>query len=885
MSQQISTKCLDLLQAAGLVVVVATLLLGMADSRTSADDHVPAKATASGLTVTDPGPIERLLSAKTVFLLLDEGFDAHRRGWEATAANDSLSKTGVFQIGQDLLESYLRAGQAQTRPQSRSVEDSNAVTAATRLLSQKGFAIAVSVSDGPEIQWPHLTIILSHGGDLVKILNAPPLTSLETQADSASPAASDTDPEQSQTKKLPLENKNSNVKPIPQEKVKHRENVAADSVSWKSHQIGDREFHVGKWMPAGFDAPGIGFVFWNEKGHFVYLLGPNALQEALKRMDGKTPNITSNRIWQELHGEQLPFERRSYGWIDLQGLRSAYGDISLGGTDTFFRSSIELLELGIDNAFEDPFELIMTWPFMALSVFSQQPEATLADAIEFRLEVADEDATHDALITSAEHIELDQQLQNGLIVQIAEATPEIQIKVAGSGKQDSPLLAQAKAAVEVAVEPSRVQDGPVGVADANPRPKTETQQLPDDGEFPPIQFAENQLTVGQFVTAIGLENAQYYTWQSGYRGRALWSETFLSIPGPKQGLLAISDQPAMKLDQLPPLPVDVSTFSVFSLDLPHSGQALKQIFARFKPMLSEMYVKSAEEFFEMISIEVGPSFGSFVGALDPIVCVYNDATNGPLSIGPVLVCKVHDAAKIRGALNKFVAFLTEPGIGTIMVHAEQKPAGDSEEEDEGDVVPRKKADRVEKQIVVPSSFPKVTRKIRYGREVVGVQCSGIPFGFSYVIDEKWLAISLNSQLLDAFLLRLDGKLPHWEPTAVHREALSLMPETFTSISIEDPRKTLPNLVSLAYCSVGWLDVLIDTSEPPPELRGFLGRAASLPPAELIVQPLFPNVSTTSVDADGIRTRSRISLPALTWWNYAIVFGASGFSGLLNQWNF
>jgi hypothetical protein len=60
--------------------------------------------------------------------------------------------------------------------------------------------------------------------------------------------------------------------------------------------------------------------------------------------------------------------------------RSAQGDISLGGTDTFFRLSVELLEFVINDAFEDPFDLIMTWPAMALSAFSQQAEVVLADA-------------------------------------------------------------------------------------------------------------------------------------------------------------------------------------------------------------------------------------------------------------------------------------------------------------------------------------------------------------------------------------------------------------------------------------------------------------------------------------------------------------------------
>lgn len=834
-----------------LGLLSVTLFVAMLQSNVQADEPairpITAQVAANGAAAV---PIEHLLPAKTVLLLLDEGLDAHQAGWDGTAASDSLSKTGVFQMGQRLVESYLESAKSDelTKAETKALTDT--YISAAQSLSTKGYAVAVSLPEGAGIQWPRLTVILPHGGSFLKTINQLLVKSVVTASASSPPKG--VAPESAPCLAEGDEPGATNATPAAPDKQTVA--VAADAMQWKPVRIGTREIISGTWESNGKKSSNFDIAIWSERGHLVFVLGPDATQQALDLADGKVPNITTHRIWQELHSGELRFERRSFGWVDVQGLRGVYDDVPLGDIGT--EGSLEAILEGIGELVDVLPDLLMT-PFNMLFFAMEAQPAPAAPAVPV-VNVPPNDVPQNAVppigVQQAEKKEVGETVKGAKVAVVPADVKPLDSK-------GVPATGDRVAANEVQ-KPAELENG-----------KSETQQ--PQANVPVEIEKKSLLTIRKLLTVLGLDNVQHYSWQSGYHGRALWSETYLYAPGAKQGLLAVLDQPAMKLEQLPPLPVDTSAFHATSIDLQRMGQAYGQICANFAPLLSPTTVSEIETSFQSWRAENGALFDNLIGGLDSVVCFYNDAANGPFSFGPVMVWKVKDANRVRRALNKVQSILASQSVMTTTTIEVQEPARD--EAGEAEEVPEPKPDNV-KFIAKEETYVKVTRKIRFGRDVVGIQARELPFGIAYVVDDNWLAVSLNSQLLDAFLLRIDGKLPRWEPTAIHREALSRMPEQFTSISIEDPRKTLTDVVSLSYCGVAWLDTFCHAQNAPPEMENMWRDVMNLPPAELIIQPLFPNVTVTAVEAAGVRTYSRTSLPALSWWNYAVGYSFVGVFG-------
>jgi hypothetical protein len=434
----------------------------------------------------------------------------------------------------------------------------------------------------------------------------------------------------------------------------------------------------------------------------------------------------------------------------------------------------------------------------------------------------------------------------------------------------------------------------------------EKKATPDAVATPKVEGAPLPVTLKQVVTLLGLESVQHYTWQSGYNGRALWSEAFLSISGPRRGVLAFVDQPQIQFAHLPPLPVDTVAFSATSVDLKAFEGSATQLIKSAGTGLGGVPTDQIEQGIREWRDQHGVLFDEVVGGLDPLVCVYNDRTNGPLTIGPVLVWKVKDAARLRRGLGKLVTILAmpvpkieannpiktndAPGLPDAVVPAnavqpdlvigreigqivglEPIPANELAGlvVPEGGEVPPPVVNAVNNNVIELQT--KVVRKTRFGRELVGLQMGDYPFGIVYTVDQDWLVISLNSQMVEAFLLRVDGKLPHWVPSAAHQDALRDLPDRFTSISFDDPRVSLPAAISLGYCGLAWIETTFRNTGTTPQLKALLDDVPNLPPAELVVLPLFPNVSVTTVDPDGMHWYARTSLPSVSILNYTAAY--------------
>ncbi|MDB5391046.1 MAG: hypothetical protein JWM11_6692 [Planctomycetaceae bacterium] len=821
---------------AGIIALFGQLA-GIQSARADEPEKKPA-------VVAPAIPVEKLLPARTVFLMIDEGFETHQAAWDKTAASDALSKTGIFQIGQQFIDSYVNLLDTEETKGTGLKQTIGEVLGTLQGLTNKGYAVSVSLPEGKGVNWPHLTVVLPQGGAFTKTLLK--LSTTKFWEEGVAMPASDENAEDAQcqatkeTKEEPKKDEPKKEDQKPDQPAKVDTPEAADKMEveesvWKKELIGGREIYQIGAESHGIEIPGFDVAFWEERGHFVFVIGLNAVKSTLTLADGKAPDITTNRIWKELHQGQRGFDRRGYGWIDVQELRVAFDDVPLNG-EGLEGFGEQFLEMGggLLEAFSEiiflPFELFGLAQLDVVDVAQINPP----EGVDFILP----------------------QEQPGLVAFVPDAV------------------------APVAEEPKPVKEGAV-----------------------PAEAAEAKfsLTVKQLLTVLGLETVKHYAWQSGYKGRALWSESFLSAPGPKRGLLGFSEQPSIRFDQLPPLPKDTVAFSATSVDLKTIRESSIQLIKSLGPTVSGIPVDKIEQEIQKWQKENGPLCEELVAGLDPLVCVYNDATNGPLSFGPVLVWKVKDAVRLRKGLESCVAILTAPSPKKAKEIAEKEAALKAVPEVQANVEPKAKADekvvvKVVADVEKPAKKPaeavdpadpdvkpdeaapevavlstelnlKAVRKTRYGRELVGLQIEDYPLGIAYTVDDNWLAISFNSQLLEAFLLRVDGKLPHWEPTAAHRDAMRDLPDQFTSISVDDPRTTLPALVSLGYCGLTWLEAIFQAEGALPKTKKVLADVPNLPPAELVIQPLFPNVTVTTVNDAGVHWYTRNSLPSVSFGSY------------------
>jgi hypothetical protein len=920
-------------------MLTAALCLPVLPSTVAGEREKPVAAT--------PAPafqISKLLPARTVFLTLDEGFDAHQVGWNKTAASDSLSKTGVFKIGQQLVNSYLSMMDAAGDEGAEVKQAINEVFTAVQTASDKGYAVAVSLPEGNNLTWPRLTVVLPHGKALAQTLIK--LASAKIVADPTPPSSKEEGKEEEESQCLTQnkdgekpavsneEEKSEPAKPkdlkpaaVQKDDVKEAdppaggEKDATAEVSWKKEQIGSREIYRDNTGMFGLVLPGFDVAFWEEHGHFVFVVGFGAVKSTLDLADGKHPDITTGRIWKELHQAAPKFDRRSFGWIDVKELRKSFDDVDLNGEEM----GGQVLEFG--GGLLEFFSEAIFLPFQIFSAI--EPNGVV--------QIADHQVAHFPTVETTDDLPIyEPQVPRPNDVEPCSELPVAQVlaDVPYSSKEQKPTApktttdktATDKTPKAVVTEKAAPEKAAAKKADGE---KTDAEkETPDEPAT-----AAKPITLKQVVTAFGLETVQHYSWQSGYKGRALWSESFLSAPGPKTGLLAFTEQPAIHFNQLPPLPKNTVSFSATSIELKNVVDSSLQLVKSIVPSIGGVPAETLNTEIADWRKENGALVEDVTASLDSLVCLYNDGTNGPMTFGPVLVWKVKDAARLRRGLDQCVAILTAPNpakkpaeiekalkspdipaakdavpLSPKVVEPAVAPKAASQDEAKPAVAPKAAGQDEAKPAVTkepaeakepPDLKPagddakpedpeaeetpnnsvelelKAVTKTIYGRQVMGLQISDYPLGIAYTVDDNWLAISFNSQLLEAFLLRVDGKLPKWEPTVEHQDALKDLPEQFTSISVDDPRTSLPSLVSLGYCGLVWIEAAFRSEGTLPQTKKLMADIPNLPPAELIVQPLFPNLSVTTVDKDGIHWYTRNSLPSFSAWNYSV-----GYVGVL-----
>ena len=358
------------------------------------------------------------------------------------------------------------------------------------------------------------------------------------------------------------------------------------------------------------------------------------------------------------------------------------------------------------------------------------------------------------------------------------------------------------------------------------------------GRFGDIPLpSPQQPTITDVLKTLGLDKLNSVLAQSGYKGRSLWSTFDIDAPGSRKGLLGLSDPATtMTLNDLPPLPVSHVGFFAQSLSLADAYDKLLEVARNVAklgpPEAAEQLDMLLDQMPEMLGCDLRKDI---LAPLGTVQCIYSDSNQGLFGADYGLIVQVKDAAKLRATVKKLLERLKDQ---------------------------------------VPAELVSGVERDKHGQKLITLQVGGGSFNPTLLIDDKWLCLGASSQTVEAFALRLKGELPVWKPDAETAEVLTAVPKKFSSISVAFPRPMIRGLVSAAPLLMGFAQAGITQASrfgafPPIELKT---GAIDLPPAELVVRPLFPNVSWCVVDEAGIHLTTRSSAPAIP-----LVGGADGSS--------
>ncbi|MFO1020228.1 MAG: DUF1559 domain-containing protein [Planctomycetales bacterium] len=340
----------------------------------------------------------------------------------------------------------------------------------------------------------------------------------------------------------------------------------------------------------------------------------------------------------------------------------------------------------------------------------------------------------------------------------------------------------------------------------------------------PVPNPSEKVTVKDFVTILGLDTAGPFLFASGYKDRALWSESRFDLKGPRKGLLALIDQTPFTLADLPGIPAECSSFAAASFNPSKAYDTILGLARQFAKFGHPQAIDQVEG-----TIDAIPAILGFDPKKDLLDCFgnvhmgYVDPKHGIFGFGGNIALQVKDPKQLQITFDQIL-------------------------------------DRVKAELaqVDEKQFQIVTTE-KQGRKITTFQVMAI-FNPSLCIDKNWLTIALSPQGIESFVSRQEGKLSRWKPTEEEQAGLKLLPEKFTSLSITDPRVAYETLIGMAPMLLGAMKQAAAEGNAgafPLDIA-----VADFPSAELVGKPLFPNITISTIDANGIRTTTRQSSPSI-----------------------
>ncbi len=355
------------------------------------------------------------------------------------------------------------------------------------------------------------------------------------------------------------------------------------------------------------------------------------------------------------------------------------------------------------------------------------------------------------------------------------------------------------------------------------------------------------------IDGVGLGGLKAVVFVSGFDGKESRALYEFDAPGERQGILkAIKNQP-LGLNDLPPMPPDVSRFSALRLDPAATYDAGLSV-VDFLTMTVDYGVE------EDVAKKGGPAIikarkdflkrevNKFLGVsveddilphLGDKLVVFQSPTEGLSLFGMVVCVSLKDPAKIKAA-----------------------------------------TDRMQKALETIANSPvKIRKKMVKGVEIREIYGRG--FGIltpSYAIVGDWFVVSAYPQAIQGFILRTKGDLEKWKPDPETAKRLAKMPADGCGIQYCDPKSTASNLCCIGPLFLGLRNSFMENNETDFDPID----VGLVPNAQELTKHLFPNLTITRDNGKtiSIEVNESFSLPL-----EAIGVEPLAFAGLIFGLNF
>ncbi|MBD3674251.1 MAG: DUF1559 domain-containing protein [Planctomycetaceae bacterium] len=345
----------------------------------------------------------------------------------------------------------------------------------------------------------------------------------------------------------------------------------------------------------------------------------------------------------------------------------------------------------------------------------------------------------------------------------------------------------------------------------------------------PIPTADgNPLTVANVLEQVGLANLKTISSKSGLQGEALWSESEIVAPGERTGLLSGLTGTPMTLDDIPPMPESSGYFYVGQSDWSGAWQSALDLYESVSKLAPPGSVPPAESGKELLGNLLGFDIqADLLATLGKRYAVFIDNSQASFMLPSLgMIFEVQDSQNLLTTMALCVDKIRElapPNAVTVQI--------------------------TEKQ----------------GRPFGILNIANGMFSISIAQDQDWLVVGLSPQIVEATLLRIDGKLPTWKPTEEWLASFEKLPSEFVSISTLDVRQGYQAIASVLPALLGFGQGMLKQASQfggGPEVPMNVS-VADFPPAALVTQKLFPSIGVATVSEKGMKWTSRSSAPGVS----------------------
>ena len=340
--------------------------------------------------------------------------------------------------------------------------------------------------------------------------------------------------------------------------------------------------------------------------------------------------------------------------------------------------------------------------------------------------------------------------------------------------------------------------------------------------------------LSQRLDALGVGGLKSLVFSSGFNGkesRAVWE---LDMPGERQGFAKMIKGAPLTLADLPPLPPDVTRFSMLRVNPAAAYDALLGLAETVGSGESLGVEDGVSDFAEVVKRRkayIAREVDKFVGIavkddllphLGDKVVIYQSPTEGLSVFGTVLCLSVKDGPKVKVAMDRMQRIFESAAGGPM----------------------------------------KVRKKMIHGVEVRELYGRGFNVVTpTYAVVGDWLVLGGNPQVVHGLVMRSKGALDAWKPDAGTAKRLAGMGADAVGIQYCDPRGTAQNLCTVGPLFLATVGQLVSRGNDGGDFDPI--DVGLVPNSHELTKHLFPNLTVTRDDGKTLRVEvnESLSLPA------------------------